>query len=59
MRYKKLQNLRDDSFRRLTGVKRCTFDKMVEILMHARSQRKLKGGKPNKLPIEELFADDT
>jgi len=55
MRYEKIQTLRNDAFRRLTGVKRNTFDKMVEILSRARCQRKLKGGKPNKLPIEDCL----
>jgi hypothetical protein len=53
MRFEKIKSLKDDSFRRLTGVKRLTFDKMVEILTRARAEKKSRGGKPNKLSIED------
>lgn len=53
MRFEKIKHLKDDSFRRLTGVKRKTFDKMVEILNIARLGRKLRGGKPNKLCLDD------
>jgi hypothetical protein len=53
MRFEKIKALKDDGFRRLTGVKRSTFDKMVEILTRARAEKKSKGGKPNKLSIED------
>lgn len=55
MRYEKIKMLRDDSFRRLTGVKRKTFDKMLEILRQAHAQKKRQGGKPNKLSIEDCL----
>jgi len=42
-----------EEFRRLTGVKRETFEKMVEILKEAEVQKKARGGKPNKLPMED------
>ena len=32
MKYEQIRNLPDESFRRLTGVKRQTFEKMVKIL---------------------------
>ena len=32
MKYGQIRNLPDESFRRLTGVKRQTFEKMVKIL---------------------------
>ena len=35
MKYEKTKKLADEDFRRLTGVKRKTFDKMVEILNKA------------------------
>jgi hypothetical protein len=53
MRYEKIKVLKDAVFRRLTGIKRPTFDKMVEILTRARVEKKSRGGKPNKLSIED------
>ena len=35
MRYKKLAEFNDEDFRRLTGIKRLTFLKMIEILKRA------------------------
>ena len=35
MKYKKLENYKDDKFRRITGIKRETFEKMTEILKAA------------------------
>jgi hypothetical protein len=55
MRFKKIKSLGDAAFRRLTGVKRKTFDKMTELLACARAQKKLNGGKPNKLCIEDCL----
>lgn len=40
-------------FKRLTGVKRSTFDKMIEILKEAEMVKKARGGKPNKLIMED------
>jgi transposase len=37
----------------MTGVKKATFEKMVEILKEADSLKKKKGGRPNKLNIED------
>ena len=45
--------LSDDQFRRSTGVKRATFEKMIAILNNAHTLKKLKGGRPNKLSIEK------
>ena len=47
-----VKNLSDNEFRRLTGVKRTTFDKMNEILKEAEKERKKAGGRPNHLSIE-------
>lgn len=55
MRFEKIKILKDAAFRRLTGVKRKTFDMMVEILTIARGHKKAKGGKPNKLSIEDCL----
>jgi DDE superfamily endonuclease len=53
MRYEKINGLKDVEFRRLTGVKRTTFEKMIDILSSARLALKAKGGKPNKLSVED------
>lgn len=53
MRYREAKDLGSDDFRRLTGVKRTTFNRMVEILREAEGFKKARGGKPNKLLIED------
>jgi len=52
MKYDQIKEIPETKFRRLTGVKRSTFDKMVEILKCADEQKKLRGGRKNKLSIE-------
>lgn len=52
-KYDKLSSLKDDDFRRLTGVSRRVFTLMVEILMVADAQKKAKGGRKSKLGIED------
>ena len=49
----RLFGLSDDQFRRSTGVKPATFEKMTAILNKAHTLKKLKGGRPNKLSIEK------
>jgi len=53
MKYNQIKNLPDEQFRRLTGVKRTTFEKMLEILLEADRKKKAKGGRKNKLSIED------
>jgi len=53
MRYGSLKEFKDEEFRRLTGVRRNTFEKMVGILKEAEKEKKKEGGKPNKLIIED------
>ena len=53
MKYEKIKDYKDEEFRRLSGVKRSTFHKMIEILEEAEKQKKARGGKPNTLPMEE------
>lgn len=55
MRFEKIKVLKEEAFRRLTGVKRTTFDKMIEILTRAHTQKKKRGGKPNKLSVEDCL----
>ena len=52
-KYKRLKKLKDEQFRRLTGVKRKTFDVMVEILRKADKRQRIRGGPKPKLCIEE------
>ena len=55
MKYKRIEALVDEKFRRLTGVKRRTFDKMVGLLKEANNIKKNKGGRNNKLCIEDML----
>ena len=51
--YQKLSKLKDELFRRKTGIKRKTFERMVVILKEAELEKKKQGGKPNQLSVEE------
>jgi len=53
MRYSQLKELKPVAFRRLTGVKPTTFTRMLAILNEAETIKKLEGGKPNKLSMED------
>jgi hypothetical protein len=53
MKYDQIKELEDEKFRRLTGIKRLTFSKMVEILAEADRRKKRHGGRRNKLSIED------
>lgn len=55
MKYKTVSTLEEEAFRRLTGVKRATFNKMTEILRESNKTKKRKGGRNNKLPIEDML----
>jgi len=52
MKYDQIKGLQEEKFRRLTGVKRSTFNKMVDILAVADQQKKSRGGCKNKLSID-------
>ena len=56
MKYDSLKDFKNEEFRRLTGVKRATFEKMVDILKEAESYKKL-GGRPYRLSIEDQLYD--
>jgi hypothetical protein len=47
------KNLSDDKFRRLTGIKRRTFEKMLEILQEKEMEKNQLGARPNKMCLEE------
>lgn len=53
MKYEKIKNYKDAEFRRLSGVKKSTFKKMIEILQAAEQKKKARGGKPNTIPMED------
>lgn len=53
MKYAQVKGLEEEKFRRLTGVKPSTFQRMVKILKIADHQKKSKGGRKNKLCIED------
>jgi hypothetical protein len=55
MKYEKVSLLGDEEFKRLTGVKKSTFEKMVEIVREAHNIKKSKGGRKNKLCIEDMI----
>ena len=54
-RYDTVSKQREDKFRRLTGVKRKTFEKMTEILREAHARKKQRGGRPNKQCVEDML----
>jgi hypothetical protein len=53
MKYEGIKGLEDEKFRRLTGVKRVTFDKMLVILSEAEKKKKAKGGRKSKLVLAD------
>jgi hypothetical protein len=55
MKWKSIAELALPEFRRLTGVKKPTFIKMVDVLQNAHGKKKALGGRPNKLCIEDML----
>lgn len=55
MKLVNLQQMSDEQFRRVTGLKRTTFEKMVELLQEAHTKKKARGGRPNKLTVAEML----
>ena len=55
MKFEMVKELDDEKFRRLAGVKRTTFDKMVSILEQSNKDKKIRGGRKNKLSIENML----
>lgn len=51
--YTQVNKLNDTQFRRKAGVKRNTFNKMVEIVKESEEQRKKLSGRPLKLSYED------
>jgi transcriptional antiterminator len=48
---KNYEQLKPESFKRLTGVKPDTFEAMLEVCELYHEKKKAKGGKPNKLSV--------
>ena len=57
MKWKPIKELSVESFRRLTGVKRQTFEKMAGLIEEALAKKKIRGGRPNKLAVGEATND--
>lgn len=55
MKFETVKELDEEKFRRLTGVKRTTFDRMVEILEQAFKDRATNRGRKKKLSIENML----
>ncbi len=55
MKFEMVKGLDEEKFRRLTGIKRKTFDRMVEILNRARNDRATNKGRKKKLSIEDML----
>ena len=55
MKFEKAKDLDNEKFRRLTGVKRSTFDQMISILLESHKAKKARGGRSNKLRIEDML----
>ena len=53
MKYEQIKDLEEEKFRRLTGVKKETFFKMLDIIKEADLKKKALGGRKNKLSIED------
>lgn len=52
MKFENLKKMSEQNFRRLTGVKRKTFNRMIELVREADEAKKKKGGRPHNLTVE-------
>jgi len=53
LKFAQVKSLGECAFRRLSGVKRKTFDVMVDILTTKENEKKNQGGRPNNLSMED------
>lgn len=51
--YDYVKILSDEEFRRLTGIKKSTFERMILLLLESEKVQKIRSGKPHKLCIED------
>ena len=54
-RHENLKDIKDEQFRRLTGVKRHTFNRMLEILQEAFQRKMALGGRRPKLSVADML----
>jgi hypothetical protein len=52
MKYKQVKTLKDEEFRRLTGIKKTTFYLMISLLKKTEKEKMKLGGRPSKLSME-------
>ena len=55
MKYESLKDIKEREFRRLTGVKKKTFDEMLVILIEVSKKKRAKGGRPTALCIPDIL----
>lgn len=55
MKYEILANYSDEDFRRITGIKRNTFEKILKILTEAYKIKHAKGGRKSKLEVHDML----
>ena len=55
MKFETVKDLKEEQFRRLTGVKRSTFNKMIEVLKESIEGRESRNGRKKKLSIENCL----
>jgi hypothetical protein len=55
MKFEIVKHMDDEKFRRLTGVKRSTFDKMVTIQEQSMKNRRVNSGRKKKLSLENAW----
>jgi len=55
MKYENIEGYSEEKFRRITGVKRSTFKRMLEILSPKLTEKLLKGGRKPKLTLEDML----
>lgn len=55
MKFELVKELDQEKFRRLTGIKRTTFDRMVRILEQAIKDRGTNKGRKKKLSVENML----
>ena len=53
MGWEHIRELSKEAFRRLAGVQKATFEKMIVVLREAQRQKTLQGGRPSKLSVED------
>ena len=53
MKYEHMLKLNEEQFRRISGVRKSTFEKMIEILSTAEEIRRSKGGPKPRLSLED------